>query len=109
MKRLIGTLVLGMSFCAHAEFFTGNELYSKMNDTNSYFHQGVADGYIVGVYDALVNVTHCPPRNVTVRQIKDMVRTHIENNPSTRHNTADSIISYVLTNAWPCPKRGSSL
>jgi hypothetical protein len=94
-------------FCgsAHAEFKDGNKLLEQLRgDTTAYIH---ALGYVIGVYDTLQNLTHCPPVNVTAGQIGDMVKNHLEANPDTRHNTADRIVGLVLKNAWPCAAKPS--
>lgn len=102
MKRAL-LLMLACSG-AHAEFFTGNDLLSKLN-SSSYIDQSMAMGYVAGVSDTGTRVTHCPPRHATVGQVQDMVRYHLESNPSSRHFTADSIIINLLKATWPCANR----
>ena len=105
MKKLL----LMALFCtsAHAEFYSGNDLLGKIN--GDFGDQMLALGYVMGVFDAYRSVEHCPPENITAGQVRDMVRQHLVSSPSVRHLTADLQVRYVLKNAWPCAKKGSSL
>jgi len=105
MKHIIFTLLMAAT-AAKAEFMTGNELLGKMNGNHT--EQMMAIGYVTGVHDALRNVTHCSPLNITVGQINEMVKNHLERNPEFRHKSADAHVSYVLNKAWACPKKGNS-
>ena len=104
MKHLILTVAL-CATSAQAEFVDGNKLLADMN--GSVTRQMAALGYVMGVSDALTNVTVCMPVTVTAGQVHDMVRHHLEANPQTRHFTGDSLVSHVLTRVWPCQRRGS--
>lgn len=107
MRNKIIALTLCACLPAHAEFFDGNKLLSRINgDTYDYIN---AVGYIMGVSDATRSVTHCPPENVTAGQIGDMVKKHLESNPGVRHLTADQHVTYVLQKSWPCAKKGSGV
>lgn len=105
MKKL---LLLAVMTCgaAHAEFKDGNKLYSDLTGTTA--QQMVGMGYVMGVADALSNVTVCAPPNVTAGQVTDMVRLYLEEQPQLRHFMADSLVNRVLSKAWPC-KKGQSL
>ena len=107
MKKLILIAALAAT-AAHAEFKTGNDLLADLNDS-SYFRQGIALGYIMGAHDTGTGVTHCAPATVTAGQVQDMVKRHLDAVPSARHLSADSHVTYVLSKAWPCPKRGSGV
>lgn len=106
MKKLLIALCFVTS--AHAEFHDGNRLLADLKSTDA-FERGIAMGYILGVADRGRGVTNCMPANVTAGQIQDMVRQHLELFPGGRHYTGDVIVSYVLSQAWPCPKRGTNL
>lgn len=103
--KWIAAMTITVSLNAQAEFFTGNELLSKMN-SQSTVDQTFAMGYVTGVSDAVTNVTACPPRHATIGQVLDLVKAHLTNNPSQRHYTADSLISNLLQKTWPCAPRG---
>ena len=107
MKKLIAIAALTCG-TAQAEFFTGNELLSKINS------EGVVDrmiglGYVMGVHDAGSGVTHCQPDTVTAGQVRDMVKNHLEASASLRHLPADAHVRYILTAAWPCKKKGGGV
>jgi hypothetical protein len=99
MKKLIATLLF-VPCMAHAEFMTGNNLHAKIN--GDFGDKMLALGFIQGVFDVYVNVTICSPSNITVGQVSDMVRSYLDNNPSTRHKTAESLINQALKQVWPC-------
>lgn len=101
MKKFIVGLLFVPSM-AMAEFQTGNQLYQKIT-SSIVGEQMYAMGYVAGVFDAWQHIDHCPPANVlTLGQVYDMVKNHLEANPSTRHRTADMIIRDVLKRTWPC-------
>ena len=106
MKKLIGTVMLCVSFASHAEFKDGNKLLSEMNGEFGYKMNAI--GYVTGVADTLMGVLVCPSSGVTAGQLHDMTKQYLEQYPANRHNTADRIIGHVLKSAWPCG-RGSSL
>lgn len=97
---LAAALVCGT---AHAEFYSGNDLYSKL--TGNTLDRSIALGYVIGVSDALIRATHCAPKAVTAGQIQDMIRDYLDANPAVRHFSADSLISHVLKTTWPCANR----
>lgn len=107
MKRFLILAAWSVALASHAEFKDGNLLLNDMNGTHG--KQMGALGYVTGVADALMDVTFCPPANVTSGQLYDMVKLYLEAYPATRHMTADTIVNRVLSNAWPCAKRGQAL
>jgi hypothetical protein len=105
MKKFLLTLALAAG-SAHAEFWDGNRLLEKLN-SNNYFDQGTALGYIMGVADTGLGVVHCTPPNATAGQLEAMVRNYLTNVPAERHRSADNIVSRILKVTWPCPDRPS--
>lgn len=104
MKKIV--LIAAFVYAnAHAEFVTGNELLNRMNGDHG--QQMMAIGYVTGVHDSLRNVTHCSPLNITVGQVHEMVKNHLERNPEIRHKSADAHVSYVLNKTWPCAKKNN--
>jgi hypothetical protein len=101
MKKVIAALLF-VPTIAHAEFMTGNDLLSDMNGSNS--RQMLALGYVMGVTDTFNTLTVCPPNGITAGQVQDIIRKHLEENPSSRHFTADSIIRNKLEALWPCSR-----
>ena len=90
---------------AHAEFMDGNKLYERMTSGKNTDY-AMTLGYIIGVADTMQEVAHCAPPNVTAGQLIDMVKLHLEQNPSQRNRTGDLIVIHVLKTAWPC-RRGA--
>lgn len=108
MKAIITALALVATAAAHAEFYDGNELMEGINSTSNVKYGG-ALGYIMGVTDTLRGVSTCPPPNTTAGQLRDMVKMYLEQYPANRTFTGDAIVHRVVSTAWPCQKKGSSL
>jgi len=89
----------------HAEFKDGNKLLAQLQGT--LMEQSNAMGYITGIHDTMLGVSHCSPDNVTVGQVSDMVRSYLSNVPAERHRTGDVIVMHVLKTAWPCAERAA--
>ena len=100
--------ILALFFCAsaHAEFYSGNDLLSRLNG-DTYAERGAAIGYIMGVSDALLGSVHCAPVDATSGQIRDMVRNYLTNVPAERHRAADILVARVLKSTWPCANNNS--
>jgi hypothetical protein len=99
MKKIIACFLIAPSIaCAH--FMSGNDLLRDMNGGS--VNRGLALGYVLGVTDALYSIVVCPPTNITAGQLTDIIRKHLEDNPGSRHYSADSIIANKLTAMWPC-------
>lgn len=109
MRRAVLILAL-LGGSAHAEFMTGNDLLQEING-DTYAARGAGLGYVIGVFDTLHSITHCPPKDVTSGQVRDMVRNYLTNVPGERHLSADVLVARVLKAAWPCPttqRRGNT-
>ena len=106
MKHLILVAAIACG-SAHAEFYSGNDLLEIMRGNE--YQKLIALGYVSGVADALQNAVICIPATVTSGQVRDMVKANLEANPTSRHYSADSLISNHLAKVWPCAKKGSAL
>lgn len=104
MKHAATLLLALAATTAQAEFLDGNALLDAMA-VDSPSRNGVALGYVMGVFDTGHGVIHCAPANVTAGQARDVVRKFLEAMPQDRHNTADAITTYVLKAAWPCQEK----
>ena len=107
MKNLLLTAAL-LCGSAHAQFFTGNDLLTRINADNS-TDRVLAMGFIMGVYDSTVLLEHCPPSNVTAGQVRDMVAKDLYNGAAARHLPAAAFVAYTLSVAWPCAKKGKGV
>lgn len=91
---------------ASAEFLTGNQLLQLMQSEERH-ERAAADGYLMGAHDVGRGIVHCTTTGVTLSQIRDMSRQFLIATPAVRHKSADSIVMYVLAEAFPCPKKQS--
>ena len=107
MKTLLLTLAL-VATSAHAEFQTGNDVHQGLNSQVGSFEHSYAFGYVIGAFDAHMNVTVCPPSNITQGQVLDMTRNYLRANPQSRHYSADSLIGVIFQTMWPC-QRGNGV
>lgn len=105
MRKILATLLF-VPAMAHAEFWTGNDLYNRLIDSDV-MNKVHGIGYVMGVYDVYVNVTFCPATEVgiTVGQIKDMAQAWLGANPSQRHRNAEVLVNEAFKQAWPCRNR----
>ena len=106
MKKIMALLAASLfSVSAQAGFWTGNDLLQKIDSKES-VERAMAYGYIAGVYDLGSGLTHCPPDNVILRQVLDIVRRELAEKPELRHQAADLYVVSGLQAVWPCKKRG---
>lgn len=102
---LTGAMFVVVSGAARAEFFTGNDLYSKMTSTNV-VEQAQSLGYVMGVYDAYVHIHFCPKeQGITAGQILDLSRQALAAMPATRHQQAYLLLRETFKAVWPCGTR----
>jgi len=109
MKRQAWIAALALSSsCAHAEFMSGNDVYSRMISSDA-IQRLEAMMYVAGVADVLQGVISCPPPTSTLGQVYDMVKQYYERNPDKRSLPGDRAVTIVLRAAWPCKPAGTKL
>ena len=106
MKKLLIGLVMVAS-AAHAEFYSGNELLSRMQSSEQ-VDRMLAMGYIAGVVDSFNGIIMCAPPTITLGQTLDIVKLSMITKPQNRHYSADSLIVLALKEVWPCPTKPKS-
>jgi hypothetical protein len=108
MKRLISIVLLTVSTAASANFYTGNDIKSRLDGGDT--SQGMLVlGYVAGVSDLSRGEYHCAPAGVTLGQLRDIAYTAINRDPSNRHLNASVLITLALMERWPCANKGNSL
>lgn len=105
-KSVILTIALSVSMSSHAEFLTGNKLYSLLNGTD--LEKSFAYGFVAGVSDAYMGVTHCPPENITIKQVSDMVLKALEQAPEHREKAAELYVMTATRLVWPCKQKNQN-
>ena len=106
MKKIIAAALM-LPALVQAEFISGNDLLTRINGEGS--TPMYALGYIAGVSDVNYQTNICPPENVNLGQMRDMVRNHLVANPQFRHYSADVIVLHVLKTAFPCKQTGQKI
>ncbi len=104
MKKMLLVLSL-VTAAAHAEFFSGNDLYERL--TGDAYAKSLAMGYVMGVHDATRSIIHCSSTEATSGQVRDMVMRRLVERPEQRHLAADVLVSMTMKDTWPCPKKDS--
>ncbi|HMI41667.1 MAG TPA: Rap1a/Tai family immunity protein [Sphingomicrobium sp.] len=119
MKKLIPLVVAAACLWpqqASAEgFYTGAVVYDKcMADKGSKFYSQRSAGcmdYISGVFDTLIlnygagrGESFCPPGQLTLGQVVDMVRRHMAAHPESRQLDAASVVATPLLAAFKCTR-----
>jgi hypothetical protein len=107
MNKLIIMLLLTPCI-ANAEFMDGNDLLSKMNNSEA-IPKMVALGYVQGTADVFAGIKICMSKNVTAGQARDVVKQYLEFNPDKRHHSADSLVLNALAQVWPCARGNTRL
>lgn len=108
MKKLLVALLF-IPMMAHAEFYSGNDLYMKMTDESSLVNKTMGIGYVIGVYDVGVHMFFCPGTEVGIiaGQLNDMVKHWLYANPHRRNELAQKLVLEVFKQNWPCSNRGN--
>lgn len=111
MRKYITAILLLLPLSANA--ITGNELL-KLISSDTVYDQMEAMRYVQGAADQeflmnamageknLANVKHCIPESVTLGQLLDVIKKHLESNPADRHFIASLEIYKAFIAAWPC-------
>lgn len=103
---LVGTAVQGQSS------FTGNDLIADCVTENP-ARELACLGYVMGAVDGFRNgaalvenypdyLKICVPNGVTQGQIRDVVITHIRQNPENRHLPASALVFTALNSTFFC-------
>lgn len=109
--RLVGIVLAGLVSCiAQADsliFLSGNELHDELQSENM-TRQVTAIMYVLGVADTMQTLQTteypaCRPKEVTRKQLGDVVKKWLEKNPDKRHFSASSVTMHALSEAFPCP------
>lgn len=104
---MFGAALFAVTLIAHAEFFTGNTLYSRMLSDNS-IEKTMALGFVAGVHDATEGEIHCSGATVTTGQVRDVVKLFLEKSPSIRDMAATLLVSMALNEAFSCKKKSKN-
>ena len=110
MKRLIlAALIVGVISPAWGDFLDGNVLHERCQDETGGINDGYCFGYLAGVVDAMRgrdgrtgDITFCFQSNVSLRQVRDVVKNWLNANPQHRNYNADSLVAAALSEVWPC-------
>ncbi len=101
--KIILFILMVSTTCAHAGFYTGNDLLRLYNSTNSSQKEKVK-GYVAGISDSY-NKTICLKKGMVLSQITAVAIQYIEKNPKKRHYSARTLVLSALKSAFPCNKR----
>jgi hypothetical protein len=104
MKKLLTSLALFSAFSANAEFLSGDDLYYGLTSSNAQV-KGQSQGYILGVFDTLVNKTVCAPKEATSNVIVLVALKQLEDGKAlNKEYSGSTIVRYALENKYPCKK-----
>ncbi|WP_396190082.1 Rap1a/Tai family immunity protein [Flavobacterium sp.] len=109
MSKVKHLAVAAMLVCTGAQaqthFKTGNELLQEMTSEES-AERMLALGYLAGTFDVVAGTEFCPPKNINLGQVRDLVRKHLELHPEARHLVGSAHVTVALERVWPCRKKG---
>lgn len=66
------------------------------------FISGVTDLYDILISEAIVKPTYCPPHNVTLIQMVNVVVEYLQKHPEDLHYSASSLVMAAYAEAFPC-------
>ena len=99
---------------AGVRFITdGNYLYNTGIEYNkveqgingNYFNNAYYIGYVNAIGDTYNGIFFCPPKNVRLGQILDIVFRYLQNHPESRNKPAYEIVTKALKEVWPCKSK----
>lgn len=107
-------LLAGGAPAAHAGFYTGNEIVTKLDEYEARqpsihaAHQaGLYAGYTAGAFDMLAaSRIICPQGKVTTVQVNSIVAKYLRARPELLNQEAAALVRAALESAFPC---GTSL
>lgn len=126
MKVLMFAAALLFCAPASAQSITGNELHEACTTPSDSHRSGFCSGYVMGIADgtslgatlfaiyagaqtadeaveaAGIALQICIPEGVVHQQIVEVFKSHLENNPAERHNSAKWLFSNAMQEAFPC-------
>lgn len=116
MKKISRTMTLSLAFLpllCNAGFYTGNDLrewsmaLSRANSGNyntieQSAYASLFQGYVAGIFDATQDIVVCPPDNIRLIQLTDIVTNYVNSNPEKRTMPANHIVIESMSSAFPC-------
>lgn len=95
---------------AHAQFFvSGNDLWEQCRNTQSPNDQARCSSFIVSVVDTYntsvkqSDALFCTPPGITIGQLVDVAKKHLEQNPEHRHIQAALVVMRAFRVAFGAP------
>ena len=107
IKKLVTITALAMllgSPNSYAGFKTGNKLVENCEPDDATFTDGECYGYVFGVFDVMQDVKVCEPVGVTGKQLTEIVRKYLKENPENLHLNAAFLVTLALSEVFPCPE-----
>lgn len=102
--QIMKSLILILAFFSASAFAQdkqdGNQLLNELT-SESHFSRGYSRGYIIGVANVIEDAL-CMSNSVTNRQVFDVVKIYLEQNPATRHEHQLVLVTRALVNGFPC-------
>lgn len=88
-------------------YVTGNDLLAMIDSTNTPERlKGLY--YVAAISDASHGVDHCAPDQVTMGQLRDLVRINLVRRADIRHHSAAAFVVITLRVAFPCAEKSGT-
>lgn len=104
MKKLILCSVLFIALPVNANYLSGNKLKEHCV-SETFVNTGMCLGYIAGVVDSYNNFVFCIPSEVTMGQMRDIVKKYMHENPAKLHESAADIVASAMKKDFSCKKK----
>jgi hypothetical protein len=111
-KKIAAILILLAPITAYAGYVSGNDLHDSLlaferfqsgrNLTNDGNEVIKLTGYLMGTADSWNGISFCTTPGVTVGQIANITRKHMESMPENWNQPAAYLVVDALAKAFPC-------
>ncbi len=96
---------------AYADFYSGADLKRFLDASEAIregksgaaaVNAGVYVGYLAGITESFSGVYFCPPKDIGLREMTAIVADHLQDHPEKQEQSAQSLITRALGDAYPC-------
>jgi hypothetical protein len=110
LVRFVVGIIIAAAFSNSAEALDGNQLFKSCAQEEDTVSKAICIAYINGTVDGITLMSNdtgatkvfCAPPNTDGRQIQDVVKKFLTDNPVVRSSPASWSVARALHDAWPC-------
>jgi hypothetical protein len=88
--------------------YDGSQFHSDLSSESGAYSDGLTLGFINGVSSTGSGDLWCFPGNVSIGQIRAVVKTFVDDHPEYWNETALNLVVRALQSTWPCKTHGEA-